>query len=83
MTEHVTALREPLAKGTDAALLREMIGFAAERLMELEAGQLHSSGVCAFFLAIPVTRPMPPAYIPGGPLDGGWPPSSYISRRRS
>ena len=30
------ALRSMLEKGTDAELLREMIGFAAERLMELE-----------------------------------------------
>ena len=38
MTDQETALRELLAKGTDASLLREMIGFAAERLMELEVG---------------------------------------------
>ncbi len=38
MTDTETALRELLAKGTDASLLREMIGFAAERLMELEVG---------------------------------------------
>jgi transposase-like protein len=38
MTEQETALRELLAKGTDASFLREMIGFAAERLMELEVG---------------------------------------------
>jgi hypothetical protein len=31
-----TALLELLAKGTDASVLCEMIGFAAERLMELE-----------------------------------------------
>ncbi len=37
MTDDGTALRELLAKGTDASLLREMIGFAAERLMGLEA----------------------------------------------
>ena len=38
MTDHETALRELLAKGTDASVLREMIGYAAERLMELEVG---------------------------------------------
>jgi putative transposase len=38
MTEQETALREWLAKGTDASFLRQMIGFAAERLMELEVG---------------------------------------------
>ena len=40
MTDQETALRESLAKGTDASFLREMIGFAAERLMELEVGAL-------------------------------------------
>ena len=40
MTDGETALRELLAKGTDASFLREMIGFAAERLMELEVGEL-------------------------------------------
>ena len=38
MTDDTDALRELLAKGSDASLLREMIGFAAERLMELEVG---------------------------------------------
>ena len=38
MTDQETALRELLAKGTDASMLREMIGFATERLMELEIG---------------------------------------------
>lgn len=32
------ALRELMAKGSDASVLREMIGFAAVRLMELEVG---------------------------------------------
>ncbi|MBB5696150.1 IS256 family transposase [Muricoccus pecuniae] len=40
MTDDETALREMLAKGSDATFLREMIGFAAERLMELEVGGL-------------------------------------------
>jgi transposase-like protein len=38
MTEQETARRELLAKGTDVSFLREMIGFAAERLMEPEVG---------------------------------------------
>jgi transposase-like protein len=36
MTEDKIALRELLEKGSDATFLREMIGFAANRLMELE-----------------------------------------------
>ena len=36
MTDDSMALRELLEKSADAELLREMIGFAAERLMELE-----------------------------------------------
>ncbi len=40
MTDDQTALRDLLAKGSDATFLREMIGFAAERLMELEVGAL-------------------------------------------
>ena len=36
MTEDKIALRTLLEKGSDATFLREMIGFAAQRLMELE-----------------------------------------------
>jgi putative transposase len=37
MTDDRIALRALLEKGSDASLLREMIGFAAERLMALES----------------------------------------------
>lgn len=40
MTDHKIALRELLEKGSDATFLREMIGFAAQRLMELETDGL-------------------------------------------
>ena len=40
-TEDKIALRALLEKGSDAKFLREMIGFAAERLMQLE-----TEGIC-------------------------------------
>ena len=39
MTEEMIALRALLEKSSDADLLREMIGFAAQRLMELEIAE--------------------------------------------
>jgi putative transposase len=48
MTDDRIALRELLEKGSDATFLREMIGLAAQRLMELEAeglcGAAHGEG---------------------------------------
>jgi putative transposase len=44
MTDDMIALRELLEKGSDATLLREMIGFAAQRLMELETEALCGAG---------------------------------------
>ena len=44
MTDDKIALRELLEKGSDTTLLREMIGFATQRLMELEAETLCGAG---------------------------------------
>ncbi len=46
MTDEMMNLRMLLEKSPDADLLREMIGFAAQRLMELEVGGLSTSAGC-------------------------------------
>jgi putative transposase len=45
MTDDRIALRELLEKGSDTSFLREMIGFAAERLMALETEGLCGAAV--------------------------------------
>jgi putative transposase len=44
MTDEMIALRALLEKSSDADLLREMIGFTAQRLMDLEVGGLTGAG---------------------------------------
>ena len=47
MTDDKIALRALLEKGSDTMFLREMIGFAAQRLMELETEGCAAQGTAS------------------------------------
>jgi hypothetical protein len=80
MTDDSIALRALLEKSADADLLREMIGFAAERLMELEVQGLPAPamasarriGSCsATAIATGSGRPAPVPSSCASPSSGG------------
>mgnify|MGYP001774090474 CR=1 FL=1 len=50
MTKPMMDLKELVEKSADADLLREMIGFAAERLMELRIPKLRTGSYFPSFL---------------------------------
>lgn len=45
MTDEMMSVQALLGKSADADFLREMIGFAAQRLMDLEVGSLTGAGL--------------------------------------
>jgi hypothetical protein len=77
MTDEMMTLRSMLEKGTDADVLREMIGFASERLMEMEIQALTGAGHGERSADHPAHRTTATANATGRPGPGLW---SCVSR---
>jgi len=86
MTDDKIALRQMLEKGSDATFLREMIGFAAQRLMELEVGEvtgvLDSATATATATGRPGSAPSSSASRSCGAVPISLPSWSPAGRRR-
>ena len=84
MTTDRMALRDLLEKGSDVDLLREMIGYVAQRLMSLEVESLCGAGhgertpvrttTCATGIGIGSGRPAPARSSCRSPSSGRAPP---------
>ncbi len=61
MTKDMMDVQALLGKTSDDDLLREMIGFAFQRLMELEVGGLTNAGYGEKSAERRVTDPLPPS----------------------
>ena len=73
MTDDMMALRGLLEKSSDADLLREMIGFTAQRLMALEVEGLTGARISSAWASIRCERWSPPC---------GLGPTSPVRRHR-